>query len=249
MKGGVGKTTTTVNLGACLAAMNLKTLVVGLDPQGGIAASFGFEPSHTNYSGLYEVIMDGADAVQSLCETKMRNLSALVANICSNEEEEDFFNIIKDDIMKLNEVVFPLRNSFDYILIDCPPNLGPLTTSAMAVSDSLIIPVQCEYFSLPTINRVLCQARKVKSNFNHHLTIEGFLITMVNKRARLTHYIIEHMRNNFKNNVLETTIPRSIRLAEIPKFKEPIILIDILSAGAQAYIKLAREIHSKRTNY
>jgi len=248
MKGGVGKTTTTINLGACLAAMNLKTLVIGLDPQGGIAAGFGFEPSHDNYFGLYDILMDGADAVPSLCETKVKNLSALVANICSNEEEDIFFELMKDDIMKLSEVIFPLRNSFDYILIDCPPNLGPLTTSAMAASDSLIIPIQCEYFSLPTINRLLKQARRVKSNFNHRLTIEGFLITMVNKRARLTQYIIDHMRKNFKNNVLETTIPRNIRLAETPKYKKPVILIDILCSGAQAYIKLAREIHLKGMN-
>jgi chromosome partitioning protein len=247
-KGGVGKTTTTVNLGACLAAMNLRTLIIGLDPQGGVAASLGFEPSHNGVSGLYDILLKGAIPQKSLCGTKVRNLFTLIVNICSNDEEEQFHNSFKGDVMKLKDVIGTVKNQFDYILIDCPPNLGPLTTSAMTASDSLIIPVQCEYFSLPTVNRVLSQARRVKAHFNNQLKIEGFLITMVNKRARLTQFIIDYMRNNFKNNVLNTVIPRNIRLAEMPKYKEPVILIDILCPGAQAYINLAREIHGKISN-
>jgi chromosome partitioning protein len=243
-KGGVGKTTTTVNLGASLAAMELNTLVVGVDPQCGIATSFGYEPD-SQQIGLYEALTQGADIRQALHDTKMRQLHAIPINVWNGKQEDQLCDTVKNDLTILRSCLSSVRNKYDYILIDCPPTLGPLTFSAMIAADSILIPVQCEYYTVATLSRVIAAAKFVKSKFNPNLSIEGLLITMVNTRARLSQAIIDDLKNKYKSNVLNTTIPRNIRLAEIPFYKKPAILIDILCPGSQAYLKLAKEIHER----
>lgn len=243
-KGGVGKTTTAVNLGACLGAMELKTLVVGLDPQCGVAASFGWDSSSIDY-GLFEVITQAKTIQDVIVDTKVKGFHVIPANIWSDSDEKTYNYVLRNDLSKLKNALESVKETYDYILIDCPPALGPLTVAAMMTANSLLIPVQCEYYTLATLNRLVAAASAVKIHYNNELKIEGFLMTMVNKRARITHDILEEMRKKFKKHVLDTVIPRNIRLAEVPLHKQPVILIDILCPGAQAYLKLAQEIHAK----
>jgi chromosome partitioning protein len=246
-KGGVGKTTTAVNLGACLGAMELKTLVVGLDPQCGVAASFGWDSSSVEV-GLYDCITQQKPIQEAIYETKVKGFHAIPINIWTDAQDKAFHEELRNNMYKLKEILASVRETYDYVLIDCPPALGPLTAAAMMAADSLLIPVQCEYYTLATLNRLVAAASAVKTHYNPDLKIEGFLMTMVNTRAKLTSVILEEMHKRYNKHVLNTVIPRNIRLAEIPQYKQPVILIDILCPGAQAYLKLAQEIHTRRSS-
>jgi chromosome partitioning protein len=242
-KGGVGKTATAVNLGACLSAIKKKVLLVGLDPQCGLTKCFGLD-SVDVHAGLLDALRDGVPPGDLIFQTHPRlpRLDVLPENIRSVADELLFFELMHKDMGRLSRVLASLKSHYDFIFVDCPPRLDNPTYAALATADSYLVPVQCEYASLGTVGRVLRAALDVKRNHNTKLSIFGFLITMADKRARFTVKVVQEVRQYLKDRVFRTIIPRDPRLAEVPDRREPIIAYDIQSPGAKAYVQLAREI-------
>lgn len=242
-KGGVGKTTTAVNLGACLSAIKRKVLVVGMDSQCGLAKCFGMDPSYTDL-GLLDVVRDGASPASVIYRTHLRlpRLDIIPANIRSTAEEHQFMEILEKQPLVLPQILHRLKPSYDFVFLDCPPRLDNPTTSALACADSYLVPIQCEYAAMGTIGRVLRTAREVKRKENEKLAIFGFLLTMADKRAGFTVRVVQEIRQYLKDRVFRTIIPRDPRLAEVPQRREPIIAYALESPGAKAYVRLAREI-------
>ncbi len=242
-KGGVGKTTTAVNLGACLSAIKRRVLLVGMDPQCGLAKCFGMDESYATH-GLMDVVRDGASPTSVVYRTHQRlpRLDIMPANIRSSVEEAQFIEILDREPAILVQILKRLQPSYDFIFIDCPPRLDNPTMTALACSDSYLVPIQCEYAAMGTIGRVLRTARDVKRNRNNNLAIFGFLLTMADKRAGFTVRVVQEIRQYLKDRVFRTIIPRDPRLAEVPLRREPVIAYTMESAGARAYIQLAREI-------
>jgi chromosome partitioning protein len=244
-KGGVGKTSTAVNLGACLSAIQRRVLLVGLDPQCGLTKCFGLDSS-TGGMGILDVIRDGIEPTMAICpgHPRLPRLDILPENINSLAEEKIFLDILQHDTGVLGRVLEKLRLDYDFIFIDCPPRLDNPTSSALAAADSYLVPVQCEYASMATVGRVLRAALEVKRKHNTKLTIFGFLLTMADKRAGYTVKVVQEVRQYLKDRVFKTIVPRDPRLAEVPNRREPVIAYDIQSPGAKAYVQLAREILS-----
>ena len=242
-KGGVGKTATAVNLGACLAAIQRRVLILGVDPQAGLSRSFGFEASDS-HPGLLDVIRDGAaleDAIYQV-NTRLPRLDLVPLNIASSKDEAQFVEILERDPATLAPELERLRPSYDFIFVDCPSRLDIPTLAALTAADSYLVPVQCEYASMATVGRVLRAALEVKRRYNTRLAIFGFLLTMADKRAGFTIKIVQEIRQYFKERVFRTIIPRDPRLAEVPYRQAPVIVYDIECPGSRAYIQLAREI-------
>jgi chromosome partitioning protein len=245
-KGGVGKTSTAVNLGACLSAFKKRVLLMGLDPQCGLAQSFGLEAADTRV-GLLDVLRDGASPERVVYETHRRlpRLDMIPANIRSSAEEVDYLNLIQSDLEILVRPLAALEPHYDYIFLDCPPRLDNPTLAALTAADSYLVPVQCEYASVGTVGAVLRAALEVKRLRNPGLAIFGFLMTMADKRAGFTIKVVQEIRQYLKDRVFKTIIPRDPRLAEVPYRREPIIAYDTKTLGAKAYIQLAREVLEK----
>ncbi len=245
-KGGVGKTTTTVNLGAAFASMGFKVLLVDVDPQGGIAASFGLS-RYDIKAGVLELFADSVDVRETIHHTEMENLDVIPCNVWSDEEEKRRL-IGSAAESRLKGALKGIRNNYDYIIIDCPPSLGNLTYNALIASDSIIVPIQCEYYALKALGRFLKMTRAVKEEHNPLLRYRGFLLTMVDMRSNLTRRVIEKVKYTLKGMVFETFIPRNVRLAEVPYYGQPVFLFDSRSKGAQAYMNLAKEILAQDSN-
>lgn len=242
-KGGVGKTSTAVNLGACLSAIKRKVLLVGLDPQCGLAKSFGIEDDAVK-AGLFDVLRDGMHVSRAICgvHPRLPRLEILPANIRTMTDEATYMNYLDRDLALLSRVLKELKSKYDFIFLDCPPRLDNPTFAALAASDSYLVPIQCEYASMGTVGRVLRAALEVKRLHNSKLGIFGFLITMADKRSGFTVKVVQEVRQYLKERVFRTIIPRDPRLAEVPYRRAPVIAYDMQSPGARAYVQLAREI-------
>ena len=239
-KGGVGKTTTAVNLGAALAYLDYKTLLIDLDPQGGIAASFGMS-RYDIKGGVLEVFTDNMPIEQTIHSTEDQNLDLIPCNVWSDEDEKR--KLIRSSAeSKLKSALRSIKENYDFILIDCPPALGNLTYNGLIASDSIIVPIQCEYYALKALGRFLKLTRTIKEDYNPSLKYRGFLLTMYDSRNNLTKRVVEKVKYTLKGMVFETVIPRNVRLAEVPYYGRPAILFDQKCKGTQSYIQLAEEI-------
>ncbi len=239
-KGGVGKTTTAVNLGSSLAVLGKRTLLVDLDPQANATTGLGINPDDLD-SHIYHVMIDRAPVDSVIIDTKMSKLSLVPSHTDLVGIEVELMGEPSREYI-ISKMISALSSDFEFIIIDCPPSLGLLTLNALTASHSILIPVQCEYYALEGLKSLLNTFKLVKKRLNPSLSIEGFLLTMFDSRTRLSHDIAENMKSHFDSKVFSTIIPRNIRLCEAPSFGLPICLYDISSKGAQHYLMLAREI-------
>lgn len=242
-KGGVGKTTTSVNLASCLAYKGKKTLLIDSDAQGSATSGFGIDKNSLENT-LYDCLVDNNKISQSIIATKYQNMFVLSSNSSLSaaeielafEEEREYF---------LKKIVDKLRDDYDYIIIDSPPSLGMITLNILTACDSVIIPIQCEYYALEGVTQLISTLRSVKKKLNPSIQIEGVVATMFDARTNLSIQVLDEIKKFFPDKVYSSVIPRNVRLSEAPSFGEPIIKYDITSKGAEAYLALAREVISK----
>jgi chromosome partitioning protein len=239
-KGGVGKTTSAINLAASLAALEHSTLVIDIDPQANSTSGLGIDPKSTSNS-VYDILVGGIQTKEALLSSDLPFLDIIPSHI--NLVGAEIEMIDRQDREKiLTKAIEELRTKYDFVIIDCPPSLGLLTINALTASDSVIIPVQCEYFALEGLGQLLNTIKIVRQHLNTFLEIEGVLLTMFDNRTRLSTQVAQEVKKYFNDKVFNTVISRNVRLAEAPSFGKPILLYDSVSSGSQNYLALAREV-------
>jgi chromosome partitioning protein len=244
-KGGVGKTTTAVNLGASLAELGLRVLVVDLDPQGNASTGLGINPRDVE-SSIYDVIMNDTPALDAVEPTSLKNLFVIPATLDLAGAEIELVPAFSREL-KLKRALDTVRPEYDVVLIDCPPSLGLLTVNGLAAADDVIVPIQCEYYALEGLGQLLRNVALVRTSLNPQLDVRGIILTMYDSRTRLAEQVEREVREHFGTKVYATVVPRTVRLAEAPSFGQPIIVFDSTSRGAKAYRKLAKEVSGGAT--
>lgn len=239
-KGGVGKTTSSVNLSACLAHLGNRVLLIDTDPQGNATSGVGVNKADVSHC-IYNVLVDDLEAEDVIISTGVNNLDLIPATIQLAGAEIELVPVISREI-RLKRALESIKDSYDYIIIDCPPSLGLLTLNALTASDTIIIPVQCEYYALEGLSQLLNTIRLVQKHLNKSLMIEGVLLTMLDARTNLGLQVIEEVKKYFQDKVYQTIIPRNVRLGEAPSHGQPIITYDPKSKGAEVYLELAKEV-------
>lgn len=239
-KGGVGKTTTSTNLSACLAEMNKKVLLIDIDPQGNATSGVGVDKNQLENT-VYEMIIGECKLEECILKNVIDNLDLLPSNVNLSGAEIDLIGVESREFI-LKESIDKIKDNYDFVIIDCPPSLNMLTVNAMTTADSVLVPIQCEYYALEGLSQLIHTINLVKERLNPGLEIEGVVFTMYDARTNLSLQVVENVKENLKQNVYKTIIPRNIRLAEAPSHGLPINLYDSKSAGAESYRLLAEEV-------
>jgi chromosome partitioning protein len=238
-KGGVGKTTTNINLSSCIAERGKKVLMIDIDPQGNSTSGIGIDKT-TLENSIYDVIINGVEPSKAVLPTQIDNLYIIASDVQLAGAEIEL-TTVSDREVKLKHIINSLRDDFDYIFIDCPPSLGLLTVNALAAVDSVLIPIQCEFYALEGVSQLMKTIKLVQNNLNPNLKIQGVVLSMFDGRTNLSIQVVEEVKKYFKGNVYTTLIPRNVRLAEAPSYGQPITVYDPKSKGAEAYEDLAEE--------
>lgn len=244
-KGGVGKTTTAINLGASLAACERKVLLVDLDPQANATSGLGM-PKNQEPS-MYSVLLDGMSLREAIVWTELPSLHIVPSSVDLVGAEVELSNVEGREF-RLRQALEPVAGEYDYVLIDCPPSLGLLTVNGLTAAQSVLVPMQCEYFAMEGVSQLLHTIDRVRESLNPSLEIEGIVLTMYDDRINLCRQVAEEVRDHFQERVYDSVIPRNVRLGEAPSFGKPIILYDIRSRGSEAYVSLAQEFIQRAEN-
>jgi len=242
-KGGVGKTTTAINLATSLAVLEKNVLIIDSDPQANATSGIGFDVKNIKTS-IYECLIDSVNPKNIVLETEIKGLHILPSHIDLVGAEIEMLNLPhREKMMKI--MIEKIRNNYDFIFIDCSPSLGLITVNALTAADSVIIPVQCEYYALEGLGKLLNTINIIRSHLNPELEIEGFLLTMFDSRLNLSNQVIDEVKKHFQTMVFDSVIPRNVKLAEAPSYGKPVLLYDASSTGANSYLNLARELLQK----
>lgn len=245
-KGGVGKTTTTINLSASLAAKGKKVLVIDMDPQGNTTSGFGVDKNELENT-VYELILGECSIQECLLKNVIENVSMIPSNVNLAAAEIELIGVDKKEFILKNEVDW-IKDQYDFIIIDCPPSLSMLTVNAMTTADTVLVPIQCEYYALEGLSQLIHTVNLVRERLNPTLDIEGILFTMYDARTNLSMQVVENVKSHLNQRIYKTMIPRNIRLAEAPSYGMPISLYDPKSSGAESYMALAQEVIGRKEN-
>lgn len=244
-KGGVGKTTTAINLSACLAEKGQKVLAIDMDPQGNMSSGLGLDKDSIDKT-IYDMIIGENDVEEVIDHGTIENLDILPSNVDLSAVEIELIDVDNKEFV-VRDAIRKIRDNYDYIIIDCPPSLSLLTINAMTTADSVLVPIQCEYYALEGLSQLIHTVELVKERLNSTLEIEGVVFTMYDARTNLSLQVVENVKDNLQQNIYKTIIPRNIRLAEAPSYGTPINQYDPKSAGAESYMRLAEEVIEKKS--